>query len=234
VLGIAVSARADERTLRLDPAACRVAFSLGATLHTAKGTLPVRSAEIRFDLETARASGRVVLDARAATTDSEGRDEKMHAEVLESARFPEIVFVPTAARGSLDPNGSGTVALSGTLEIHGTGHPFTVTAKVRTEGEKVTAEGAFKIPYVAWGMKDPSVFVMRVAKEVDVRIEAAGTMAPLPAGDRALPLDPRFETALGTTGALRLQRERPGADRRPVPPVSTKCSGESMSPRRPA
>jgi polyisoprenoid-binding protein YceI len=178
VLAIAVPARAAERTLRLDPAACHVGFSLAATLHTAKGRLPVREGEIRFDLETGRASGRVVLDARGATTENKGRDEKKHAEVLESVRFPEIVFVPSEAQGSLDPSGNGTVALTGTLTIHGAEHPFTVTASVKTQGEKVTAEGSFSIPYVKWGMKDPSVFVLRVAKEVEVRVEAAGTVSP--------------------------------------------------------
>jgi len=177
-LSIAAPARAAEQTLRLDPAACRVAFTLKATMHTAKGTLPLREGEIRFDLETGRAGGRVVLDARRATTENEGRDEKMHAEVLESERFPEIVFVPAEARGSLDASGSGTVVLAGTLAIHGAEHPLTVTASVKTQGERLAAEGSFTIPYVEWGMKDPSVFVLRVAKVVDVHVEAAGTVAP--------------------------------------------------------
>jgi polyisoprenoid-binding protein YceI len=116
----------------------------------------------------------VVLDATRAVTGSEGRDKKMHEEVLESARFPEIVFSVEEARGALDGAGSGTVALSGKLSIHGADHPFTVNATVKTQGERLTAEAAFSVPYVEWGMKDPSVFVMRVAKEVAVRIEAKG------------------------------------------------------------
>jgi polyisoprenoid-binding protein YceI len=146
-------------------------------MHTVEGFLPVREGEIRFDLATGHATGRVVLDARAATTDNKRRDEKMHGEVIESGKFPEIVFVPSAARGSLDAAGSGTVSLDGTLSIHGAHQPFTVTAGVKMEGEKVTAEGSFKIPYVQWGMKDPSVFVLRVAKEFEVKIAAAGVLS---------------------------------------------------------
>jgi hypothetical protein len=35
---------------------------------------------------------------------------------------------------------------------------------------------AFPVPYVAWGMKDPSAFILRVGKQVDIRIHAAGTV----------------------------------------------------------
>jgi len=176
VLAVLAPAHAAERTLRLDPAASHVDFTLDATLHKAEGKIPVREGEIRFDLETGHASGRIVLDARGATTDNKGRDEKMHEQVLESARFPEIVFVPTEAHGSLDPSGAGSVSLTGTISIHGADHPFTVTAQVKTEGEKLSAAGSFMIPYVKWGMKDPSVFVLRVAKEVEVHIEAVGSL----------------------------------------------------------
>jgi len=44
----------------------------------------------------------------------------------------------------------------------------------------VTVKGAFQIPYVAWGMKDPSMFIVRAAKEVDVTVESAGAVAPAP------------------------------------------------------
>lgn len=34
----------------------------------------------------------------------------------------------------------------------------------------------FEIPYVEWGLDDPSTFILRVAKEVRVTIETAGTI----------------------------------------------------------
>jgi polyisoprenoid-binding protein YceI len=178
VAALAAPAQAAEQILRFDPAATRVEFALEATLHTAEGTLPMREGEIRVDLEGGTATGRLVFDATRAVTGNDGRDKKMHEVVLESARHPEIVFTVSGMSAAIDSTGAGTVTLQGTLAIHGSEHPFTATGRVRREGDNVVAEGGFTIPYVAWGMKDPSVFVMRVAKEVAVRFTAVGTLAP--------------------------------------------------------
>jgi len=55
-----------------------------------------------------------------------------------------------------------------------------VAAEWRIEAEIVggdfTAHGQFDIPYVEWGLKDPSTFILRVAKEVQVTIETEGTI----------------------------------------------------------
>jgi len=43
-----------------------------------------------------------VFDATRAETGNQGRDRKMHEEVLESARYPEIVFTVSGASADLD------------------------------------------------------------------------------------------------------------------------------------
>jgi len=185
VVGIAAPARAAEQVLRLDAAATRIGFTLDATMHAAKGTLPLREGEIGLDLATGTAHGRLVFDATRADTGHEARDRKMHEEVLESARYPEIVYTVSAAKADFATDGTGTVTLQGILAIHGADHPCTVTGRVRRKGDDVVAEGDLVIPYVAWGMRDPSVFLLRVAKEVVVHFTAVGTLAPARSPDNA-------------------------------------------------
>jgi len=178
LLAGAPAAPSAELTLRLDPAATRVAFHLDATLHSASGTLALSRGEIRCDPATGVAAGEVVLSAASADTGHEGRDAKMHHEVLESATYPEIVFRPTAIVADVDERGTGAVTLAGTVAIHGSEHEVKVTAAVSRDGDTVRATGSLAVPYVAWGMRDPSVFVLRVAKVVDVSFTAVGSLAP--------------------------------------------------------
>jgi polyisoprenoid-binding protein YceI len=167
-------------TFELQPQETRVAFTLGATLHTVHGTLRARRGSVRFDPATGAASGEIVLDAASAETGNASRDRDMHGKILESARYPEIVWRIDRVDGF--PRGearSARVTLQGSLSIHGASHPLTTTAEVAVGADRrVTATAAFKIPYVAWGMKDPSTFVLRVDKEVGVEVRAAGRLAP--------------------------------------------------------
>jgi hypothetical protein len=47
---------------------------------------------------------------------------------------------------------------------------------VRVDGQCV-AKGSFTIPYVEWGMKDPSFFTLKEAKEVKISLTFNGTLS---------------------------------------------------------
>jgi polyisoprenoid-binding protein YceI len=175
-------ATAREYSLSLDPQATDVSFTLEATGENVHGSLHLRSGDIRFDPETGVASGRIEIDATRADTGNKKRDRKMHSKVLESESNPLIVFVPREIRGDYPLTGSGPLAdggltsgevtLVGTLTLLGVEHEVALPATVTGEGSTIDFDSHFTVPYVAWGLHDPSWLVLRVAKEVDVTVEA--------------------------------------------------------------
>ncbi len=162
--------------LALDPAASRIAFTLHATLHRVEGSFRVQSGELRFDSSTGQISGRIVVDARTGDTSNAKRDAKMHGAVLESERFPELVLEPLSFDGSIAPEGESRIEVRGDLVVHGVRHPFVLPVELSIDGEQVRATATFDVPYVEWGLEDPSAFVLRVDKVVRVTAELVGTL----------------------------------------------------------
>ena len=178
--GVAPPALAAEQVLRLDPGTTTVTFSLGSTLHTVHGELALDEGAIVFDQETGKASGRVVIDAASALTGNKKRDKKMHTKVLESEEFPEIVFTPQEVQGRLVASGSGPITLDGTIILHGEEHPISIRAEVARQGDQLTATFEVPVPFVEWGLQDPSVFLLRTDKVVVVEVAARGTLEEAP------------------------------------------------------
>jgi polyisoprenoid-binding protein YceI len=174
-----VAVAAEPLVLRLDPAASTVSFTLDSTLHEVHGTMPLSAGAITFDPAGGPASGAISVDASRAETGNEGRDEKMHDEVLETKKHPIISFTPTRTEGALPADGSGHLTLVGTLDLHGASHVVTLPASVERRGDRVTASATLVVPYVAWGLEDPSVFVLRAAKEVVVKLAVVGQLGPV-------------------------------------------------------
>ena len=165
-LTAALTAGAQELALELTPAQTAVQFQLGATLHTVHGTFALKRGTIHVDLASGRASGEIVVDATSAATGNSGRDRKMHGEILESARFPEIVFRPDRLEGKIAPQGASHLALHGLFTIHGADHELTVPVDVETANGQYTSTAVFTIPYVKWGLKNPSTLMLRVSDKV--------------------------------------------------------------------
>jgi polyisoprenoid-binding protein YceI len=171
---VSASAAGAERALVLDPVASLVTFTLDSTFHQVRGTMPLAGGRIRFDPETGAASGEVTVDARQARTGNRQRDRKMHREVLETERFPVIIFRPERVEGAVAEAGRSAVKIAGVLSLHGVAHPMNLEASVDTNGGRVSGDFEMLIPYVEWGMKDPSFLLARAAKTVTVKVHAEG------------------------------------------------------------
>jgi len=170
--------RAQDMTLELDPANTRIEFTLGATLHTVHGTFALKSGTIHFNPSTGSASGVVIVDATSGNTENKGRDHKMHQEVLDSQRYPEITFTPGKLSGKVEMQGESSVQVDGIFKLHGTEHPMTLTLPVQAKGDRISAQAHIVVPYIAWGLKNPSTIFLHVSDKVDIDITAAGRLLP--------------------------------------------------------
>jgi polyisoprenoid-binding protein YceI len=169
-------AHAQEVTLELDRAQTKIEFTLGATLHTVHGTFALKSGMIHFNPSTGSASGVVVVDAISGDSGNQGRDRKMHKEVLESQRYPEITFTPSKISGKVELPGDSNVQVDGILRLHGKDHPVTLTVPVQVKGNTLSARTHLVIPYIEWGLKNPSTFVLHVSEQVEIDITAVGKL----------------------------------------------------------
>jgi polyisoprenoid-binding protein YceI len=166
--------------LKLDTKASRVRFSIDALAHTVHGSFAVSGGELRFDPDTGAASGEVVVDSRSGETGNGSRDKKMHEVVLESARFPQIVFTASRIAGKFEREGASDLQLGGAIAIHGASHPVVLRVHAESRGGALTATAPLTVPFVEWGLEDPSNLLLRIAKQVEVEIEARGALAAPP------------------------------------------------------
>ncbi len=181
-LGLASHAAAAdaEYTLEIDSVRTAITFSLKATGHTVHGTALVSEGSMRIDPVTGLASGRIVVEADKVGTGNGSRDKAMHREVLESEKYPLIVFEPRRVEGEILADATSHVQLHGVISIHGADHPVVLPTVVSLKGAGLGASSTLDIPFLAWGMHDPSIWFLKVSDTVSVQIEVTGTVAPIP------------------------------------------------------
>jgi len=158
-------------SLNLDPGKTAIHFTLHDPLHTVHGTFQLKRGSIQFDPESGNAWGEIVVDAASGESGSSARDRRMHKDILQSMRFPEISFVPSHVDGKLPARGDTRMDVHGMLNLHGAGHEMTLHFQVQRAGGDYTASTHFTIPYVEWGLKDPSNFLLKVEKAAEIDIQ---------------------------------------------------------------
>jgi polyisoprenoid-binding protein YceI len=171
------AALAQHQTFNINPDSSEVSFTL-ASHDVVKGSFHVEKGMIDFDRSASTISGLVVVSAGSGKTGNDGRDKKMTNDVLDAPHFAGVSFAPKSYQGTVSPEGDSTIQVTGVFTLHGTPHDLTVPMQVHIEGAKCTAKTHFVVPYVKWGLKDPSIFVLKVAKEVDVDLSLVGFLSP--------------------------------------------------------
>jgi polyisoprenoid-binding protein YceI len=163
-----------EIVLTLDPAQSNLHWKVDSTLHMVHGTFALKSGTVRLNLETGDASGEITVSAPSGESGNSSRDKRMHKEVLETAKYPDVIFHPHHFEGKVRGTGISDGKLSGVLSIHGADHDVTALVHAELKGGHWTGTSTFEVPYVKWGIKDPSNFVLKVKPVVSVELEMSG------------------------------------------------------------
>lgn len=162
--------------LHLDPAATTIQWTLKDILHIVHGTFRLKNGVVTLDETTGVAEGEIIVETASGESGNGARDRRMQKDVLESAKYPEAIFHPQKVTGVVRDGQTQNVTVEGTFTIHGEDHPLFLQVKTTLNGKVLMAKMNFIVPYVAWGMKDPSTLFLRVGKTVQVDVDARATL----------------------------------------------------------
>jgi polyisoprenoid-binding protein YceI len=95
----------------------------------------------------------------------------MHESIIETAKYPDIVFRPDRVDGRVAPSGHSDVQVHGLFTLHGADHEMTVPLSVDAAGGAYLAVAKFTVPYVKWGLKNPSTLLLRVSDKVEITVK---------------------------------------------------------------
>ena len=161
---------------KLDPGSSEVHFTLGASDGPVNGTFHLTSGEFTLDPATGAMTGTVTVDAASGDSGKKNRDKKMTNDELKAQTYATVTFAPAKFSGQLKAAGDSTGQVDGALTLIGQAHSVSVPMAIHMEGDRFTATGEFTVPFVSWGMKDPSFLFMKVDKEVKVQLKLTGTV----------------------------------------------------------
>lgn len=172
----APAANAAGIVLNVDPAQSSVHYTVGSSLHTVHGTFAVKRGTLRLDPATGKATGEIVVDAISGQSGNDSRDKKMHKEVLESARFIDIIFRPDRVEGTVRREGSSNAQLHGVCIVHGREHELTAPVRAELTSGQWKGTATFSVPYNDWGLKNPGNFLLKVDHTVSIEVQMAGSI----------------------------------------------------------
>ena len=174
---LAPAALAKRETFVVNPDHSEVKMTLKTTHELVIGTFQVRSGSIEFDRNASVMSGSVVVLAGSGKTGNGSRDKKMNKDILEVQQYATVSFEPKSYAGTIAPSGDSTIQVTGTFTLLGTPHEITVPVLVHLEGSTATAKAHFVVPYVQWGLKNPSFLVWKADNDVAIDLLLTGQLS---------------------------------------------------------
>ncbi|HUH64031.1 MAG TPA: YceI family protein [Terracidiphilus sp.] len=177
VLAIAVlspATFAQHRTFTVNPDGSEVKMTLNTTHEVVNGTFHLQSGSIDFDRGRPEMSGSVVVLAGSGKTGNDSRDKKMKKDILKVDQFTTVSFSPKSYTGTIASSGDSTIQVSGVFTLLGNPHDLTIPIEIHLDGSKAAVKAHFIVPYIQWGLKDPSFLFWKAAHEVAIDLNLVG------------------------------------------------------------
>jgi polyisoprenoid-binding protein YceI len=170
-------ALAQQQTFVVNPDASAVKITLNTTHEVVNGTFHLQSGSIEFDRGNPRMSGSVVVLAGSGNTGNGSRDKKMNKEILEVEQHATVSFEPKSYTGAIALSGDSNIQVTGIFTLLGTPHEITIPMLVHLESTTATAKAHFAVPYIQWGLKDPSFLFWKADKDVAIDLSLSGRLS---------------------------------------------------------
>jgi polyisoprenoid-binding protein YceI len=174
---LAPAAFAQHQSFVVNPDASEVKITLQTTHELVNGAFHVQSGSIEFDRSTAKMTGSVVVLAGSGKTGNDSRDKKMNKDILKVEQYATVSFEPKTYTGELASSGESTIQATGIFTLLGTTHEITIPILVHLESTAATAKAHFVIPYIQWGLRDPSFMFWKADKDVAIDLLLAGRLS---------------------------------------------------------
>ncbi|MBB5059434.1 hypothetical protein HDF16_004160 [Granulicella aggregans] len=171
------AALAQHETFVVSPDASEVKMALKTTHELVNGTFHLQSGAIDFDRSTSKISGNIVVAAGSGKTGNGSRDKKMNNDILKVDEYTTVSFAPKTYMGTIAPSGDSTIQASGVFTLLGTGHDITIPMQIHIDGSKATVKAQFVIPYVQWGLKNPSFLFWKAENDVAISLSLSGQIS---------------------------------------------------------
>lgn len=171
------TALAQTRTFTVNPGASTVNMTLKTNHDTVSGSFHVQSGSIEYNSSADTMQGSVVVAAGSGDTGNQSRDKKMDKDILETQKYTTITFVPKSYTGTIAASGDSTIQVAGTMTLLNKPHDITLPMQVHMDGSSCTVKSNFEIPYVQWGLKDPSFLIFKAEKQVGIRLNLIGQVS---------------------------------------------------------
>ena len=173
---LAPAALAQHQTFVVNPDASEVKITLNTTHEVVNGAFHVQSGSIEFDRGTPKMAGSVVVLAGSGKTGNDSRDKKMNKDILKVDQYATVSFEAKTYTGALAPSGDSNIQVTGMFTLLGMPHEITIPILVHVEGTAATAMAHFVVPYVNWGLKNPSFLVWKADNDVAIDLFLDGRL----------------------------------------------------------